>query len=61
MLMVNQKRCVGCGQCVPFCPSQALKAWGIAEILRENCNECLECLDYCPVEALEAENATRQI
>ncbi|MFC2122329.1 DUF362 domain-containing protein [Bacteroidota bacterium] len=56
MIIVNQQRCVGCGQCVPFCPCQALKAWGTAEVIRANCTDCLDCLDYCPVEALEVEN-----
>ena len=53
MLVVNENKCVGCGQCVPFCPTEALKVWGIAEVIPENCTECLECIDYCPVDALE--------
>lgn len=53
MLVVNELKCVGCGQCVSFCPTDALKVWCLAEIKRDACNECLECVDYCPVDALE--------
>ena len=53
MLEVNLEKCTGCGQCVPFCPSGALKVWVVAEVIRDNCTECLECIDYCPVDALE--------
>lgn len=52
MLMVDQARCVGCGLCVYFCPTDALRAWGVCHIAREGCNECLACIDYCPVDAL---------
>ncbi|PIU55227.1 MAG: hypothetical protein COS88_05200 [Chloroflexi bacterium CG07_land_8_20_14_0_80_51_10] len=24
MLVVNEETCVGCGQCIPFCPTEAL-------------------------------------
>jgi NAD-dependent dihydropyrimidine dehydrogenase PreA subunit len=53
MLVVDEEKCVGCGQCVPFCPSEALKVWGIAEVIKDDCTECQECIDYCPVDALE--------
>jgi len=53
MLVVNEDKCIGCGQCVPFCPSEALEAWGIANVKREDCTDCLICIDYCPVDALE--------
>jgi NAD-dependent dihydropyrimidine dehydrogenase PreA subunit len=52
MLMVDQTRCVGCGLCVYFCPTDALRAWGVCRIARESCNECLACIDYCPADAL---------
>lgn len=55
MLIVDQEKCVGCGQCVPFCPRDALCVWGIAELNQEDCDECLVCLGYCPVDALEAQ------
>ncbi len=53
MLKVDETRCVGCGLCVYFCPTDALRAWGVCRITREDCNECLACVDYCPVDALQ--------
>ncbi len=51
---VNDKLCLGCGQCEPVCPEKALKVWGVAIINDEECTECLICLGYCPVKgALE--------
>ncbi len=53
MLVVNDEKCVGCGQCICFCPQEALRGWGIVEVITENCTECYDCVDYCPVDALE--------
>jgi NAD-dependent dihydropyrimidine dehydrogenase PreA subunit len=53
MLVVNEELCVGCGQCVPYCPQGALQVWGVAEVKQEECTQCLECIEYCPVDALE--------
>ena len=53
MVIVNEEKCVGCSQCVAFCPFEALEAWAVARIKYDECTECLECIDYCPVEALE--------
>ncbi|MDY7037177.1 MAG: 4Fe-4S binding protein [Thermodesulfobacteriota bacterium] len=52
MLKVDGLRCVGCSQCIPFCPSNALRVWGVAEVIKESCTDCLECVAYCPVDAL---------
>ncbi len=52
MLVVVEEECVGCGQCVPFCPKEALRVWGVAELSREDCDDCLVCVEYCPVGAL---------
>ena len=52
MLAVDEDRCVGCGLCVSFCPVDALRAWGVCSIRREDCTDCLLCVDYCPADAL---------
>ncbi|MFH2011746.1 MAG: 4Fe-4S binding protein [Pseudomonadota bacterium] len=52
MVNVNEAKCVGCGSCMPYCPVEALWAWGKAEV-NDDCTECLVCIDYCPVDALE--------
>lgn len=53
MLVINEEKCVGCAQCVPFCPREALAAWGLCAVQRVRCDDCLVCLEYCPVDALE--------
>jgi len=60
MLVVNESKCVGCGLCVLFCPSEALEVWGVAEVKREDCTDCLICVDYCPVDALEVSEESRR-
>ena len=53
MLTVDGNKCVGCGLCVYFCPTDALRAWGVCRIEREDCNDCLVCIEYCPADALQ--------
>ena len=52
MVVVDEGRCVGCGRCVPFCPQEALRAWGILEIDIEKCTDCFLCIENCPTAAL---------
>jgi len=59
MLEVNQAKCLGCGLCVSFCPTDALRAWGLCRIERDNCTDCLICVDYCPADALEVIEESR--
>jgi NAD-dependent dihydropyrimidine dehydrogenase PreA subunit len=60
MLVVNEDKCVGCGLCVSFCSTEALKAWGLCHVDTDKCNECLVCLDYCPVDALAIREEARR-
>ncbi len=53
VISVIEKSCVGCGICVAYCPEDALKVWGLAELIPDRCTDCLICIDYCPTEALE--------
>ncbi|MDY6881052.1 MAG: 4Fe-4S binding protein [Thermodesulfobacteriota bacterium] len=53
MIVVNPGQCVGCGQCFPVCPVEAISVWGVASVNSDDCTECHECLWYCPVDALE--------
>ena len=53
MLIIKEEKCIGCGQCLPICPKEALQVWGVAEVKKENCDDCLICTEYCPVDALE--------
>ncbi len=54
MIVVAENLCVGCGRCQPFCPEEALLAWGYLQIDHERCTECLTCLENCPVDALSS-------
>ena len=53
MLIVNEEKCVGCGLCIPYCPEEALWAWGDCQVNRDKCTDCLACIEWCPVDALE--------
>ncbi|HJH31925.1 MAG TPA: ferredoxin [Methanosarcinaceae archaeon] len=50
-MRINQD-CVGCGQCVTFCETDAIKVKGKANIT-DACIECGVCAKYCPVKAIE--------
>ena len=65
----DEKRCVGCGECVVICPqSQAgtstpvLVSPGPGEIPTvsciQNCIQCMSCLDVCRASAILFEGAT---
>lgn len=52
MVVVDEMRCVGCARCLPFCPEEAIKVYGQAEIDGSKCNECFLCMENCPNDAL---------
>ncbi|MDP2659325.1 MAG: 4Fe-4S binding protein [Dehalococcoidia bacterium] len=51
-IRVLENACVGCGSCVPVCPTEALSVWGLSKCDPDLCNDCLDCVPYCPVDAL---------
>lgn len=68
-MLINREACIGCGNCVPYCPMEAInlkkirikgkdkKAKRYAEIDLEECVECSVCLraDVCPTDAIYEE------
>ena len=52
MIIVDATTCVGCGWCQTFCPQDALRAWGVLEIIQEKCDDCDACTKLCPTESL---------
>lgn len=55
-MKIDQDLCIGCGQCIPYCPVEAIgmTANGFAEISLEVCAECSNCLrsGVCPTSAI---------
>ncbi|HIH43886.1 MAG TPA: 4Fe-4S binding protein [Candidatus Methanoperedenaceae archaeon] len=45
-------RCVGCGQCAPFCPVDAIRVCARASFT-DACTSCGICAEYCPNCAIE--------
>ncbi|MGV8058030.1 MAG: glycyl-radical enzyme activating protein [Smithellaceae bacterium] len=53
-LMVNDKKCMGCGACIKVCPLGAItinEEKG-RQIDHVRCNQCLECAQACPTGSL---------
>ena len=55
-MQIDQELCIGCGQCIPYCPvgAIALDEDGSSRIDQEQCVECGNCLRCaaCPSEAI---------
>ena len=52
-VLVDQKKCGGCGSCIDVCPTQALTKLKVKiEIIVDRCLECGECISECPNDAL---------
>lgn len=57
-MKVNIGACIGCGECLPYCPMGALRLDGDhAKVEKDECVECNICYNsrICPVDALEKE------
>lgn len=53
---VNADECVGCENCVPVCPTEAITIVdGKAVIDQKKCNQCLTCIEECPTDAIHEE------
>ena len=53
-LLVFNNRCIGCGNCVKVCETNAITLKnGKAELNRKKCNLCGKCVDNCPTRGLE--------
>ena len=54
-MKIDQELCIGCGQCVPYCPVKVIAVSAeTAEIDFDECVECGNCLRMadCPVDAI---------
>ena len=46
------EKCVGCGECLPACPYDALELENNIVVVNEKCTLCGACIDSCPYDAL---------
>ena len=55
---IDRSHCIGCGQCVPLCPMDAITFEEKANIDSEQCAECGVCRrsSVCPVDAIKQGN-----
>lgn len=50
---IDIEKCAGCGDCVEWCPTGAVKLVnGKATLVGEKCNYCTECETLCPSGAI---------
>ncbi len=54
-MVIVLNKCVGCGECVPFCPKDALRTYGKLIINKDKCTNCNHCINYCPIDAIVKE------
>ncbi len=54
-MIVNQKKCIGCGTCVAICPVEAISfdKNKKAKIDKTKCILCGACKASCPVSAID--------
>jgi uncharacterized Fe-S center protein len=53
---INKKRCIGCGECVEYCPQEAISTEEEkAAIDPERCIGCGECIIICPNSAINVQ------
>jgi NAD-dependent dihydropyrimidine dehydrogenase PreA subunit len=62
-MKLHEEKCLGCGQCIPYCPVGAISrnpATFKSRIDQETCVECHTCFrsNVCPAHALEIEDLT---
>ncbi len=41
-VIVNEKKCVGCGMCALTCPREAIRTFGVSVIDTNKCSECYD-------------------
>ena len=54
-MIIHREICVGCGQCQPYCPAEAIVFDDLKSMVdQETCYECGTCLrsEICPVDAI---------
>lgn len=61
MIKINYLDCNGCGECLQYCPNDAILLQNtVATIDQERCDECMACIESCPQGAIIIENASHE-
>ncbi len=56
MIKVNAEECVGCENCVPVCPVEAITMQDSKAVINPDiCTDCETCISECPVDAIKNE------
>ncbi len=55
MPRIDRQKCIGCGDCIAACPTNALgRVAGKAALVRPSaCTYCIACEPICPTDAIE--------
>ena len=55
MVVIDTKKCVGCGGCIDLCPSIAINMLNdVLTVDADLCTECTICVKVCPLRAPHA-------
>lgn len=58
-LQIVPEKCLACHQCLPACPTQAVRVFrGIPHVLEYLCVDCAACVAACPTGALKVAGST---
>lgn len=49
---VDPEKCVGCGDCVEICPTEAITLQDGKAVISDECADCGTCVDECPEKAI---------
>lgn len=56
-MVVDDKKCIGCGACISVCKVGAIKLInGRAHIDNSKCVKCGACVSICPMQAISAKD-----
>ena len=54
-MIVDNNKCLHCGQCVGTCQHMAIELIDMQPVFNENCKSCNWCIRSCPMAAISKE------